>query len=198
MTQVLHEGNVVKEAMKIAMQNGWKAPSLLKALYMNSLTDETLRGQNVEMVRGMILSHDFAKALWGEEEVDNNGWEIKTIRAWANQVAVKHAGKLVNVDPKQRYVYLMEVPELLHEYELPEDPTAVVQAHKVEYKLEQMMGQVPFETHRLEPLEVECTKLPAWKFHLREIVTAPNAIQYLDLMLPRTKIELKKGADILL
>jgi len=57
---------ILETAIQKAIDGGWKAPSLLLALYSSSHTLE-IENQHVEMVRGMITSHNFAKALWGED-----------------------------------------------------------------------------------------------------------------------------------
>lgn len=54
---------IISKAMRKAIDGGWNAPSLLVGLFGNSAGYE-IKGQSIEMVRGMITSHDFAKALW--------------------------------------------------------------------------------------------------------------------------------------
>ena len=61
---------ILEHAIQKAVDGGWSPPSLLKALYANpSAPFYSMEGQHVEMIRGMITSHDFAKALWGEDLV---------------------------------------------------------------------------------------------------------------------------------
>lgn len=55
---------ILGKAIQKAIDGGWKAPSLIVALYSNASTS-SFKGQNVEMIRGFITGHEFAKALWG-------------------------------------------------------------------------------------------------------------------------------------
>ncbi|WP_425005791.1 hypothetical protein [Mycolicibacterium sp. S3B2] len=68
MSETLSKQETLEKAVQKAIDGGWKAPSLLLALYQHP-SSEKIKGQNVEMIRGMITSHDFTMAVWGEGKV---------------------------------------------------------------------------------------------------------------------------------
>lgn len=165
--------------------NGW---------VLQGLTDEGRRqytdtGIVVDWLRGgrtaydavaTLFDHSFARALFGDDEVDNNGSSLKTIQYWATQVAVKHLGKLYAVDDSKPYFVICDMPALtMTDLAAPEE---LVDCERTQYKLEKMAGSIPYETHRIKEVNVYADSLPAYLYHLQEAVILPTPSEQIDYM----------------
>lgn len=173
---------ILDKAIARAVECGWKNTvgyTVIDIMGTAMLHQEAVPPHILNDPIELIFNHEFARALWGSEQVDNHGHDIKSIRIWANQVAVKHAGKLYEVNPEKQFVTMLRYPEL-STFDL-QSPESVVNVERVEYELKRMTGEIPFETFKLHPLEVEVDSLPAYKHHLREMATLEDPIRYLEL-----------------
>jgi hypothetical protein len=174
---------ILSQAIKKAVSGGWEWNEIDDT--WNDLGDEARDAVLSLLLTDytynlFIFNHDFARALWGDELVDNNGQEMKPIRLWANQVAVEHAGKIYEVDPNRVHGAIPIMPEI-NWSEALNAPDSVIDAIQVEYELKRLTGMVTFETHRLQPLEIAATTLPCWQYHLQQMVITPDPIKYLEV-----------------
>lgn len=67
---------IFQKALELAQKNGWQAPINIDRIYISPRQ----AGKNTALQtwqRGLILSHSFAKAFWGNEWVDCYGHTYK-------------------------------------------------------------------------------------------------------------------------
>lgn len=182
----------LERAIHRAIAGGWKNEEGYSPIFVPVADDGTgytflikdhVPHQYMFDVAELIFDHDFNKALWGNDEVDNHGWSVKAIRLWANQVAVKHGETIYDAEPEKRFGAIAVYPEIDWQEAL-EQPDALVNVNKVEYELKRMTASIPFETHRMETLEIESDTQTAWQYHIQQMVIADDPIEYLGSHLP--------------
>lgn len=180
----------VKLAIEVAESNGWKniegvAPIDIMGYVM--LNKKHLEPTILFSCSELLFNHEFTKALWGDDLVDNHGQSMKVIRAWANQVAVKHLGKLHAVEQDKPYATIFDMPEM----DFSKPPDSLVEGTKIEYKLQKMAASLQFETHQLQPIEIDADTQPLYIWHMMRMATYPEPECYLSVLnLPKAITEL--------
>lgn len=168
------------QIIKWAKKRGYKMPPLEQAVF-DSKGEEPLRASLRRWAQGMLFDHDFAKAVFGEEQVDEYGQDFYAIHILAVQTAIEHAGKLYNVRPDQRQVVMLEQPMVAHIEELskvnPAD-TTLEQPKKVVYDIEKLVGQIPFKTHQIKAIEIDGGQ-PAWQYHIKQMAVSADPFVYI-------------------
>lgn len=189
----LNQQQILTKAIQKAIDGGWTDYNSLESLELINTTANTvtLKGW-VEFVdedgntdestteitfnyKELIFNHEFCKALWGDDAVDNNGVSLKSIQYWATQVAIKHLGKLHPVKDNTPIISVHDLAEI----DFTKPPDELVEGTVTQYKLERMVGSIPFETHRIKEVNVHADSLPAYLHHLQQMVIAEDPIVYL-------------------
>lgn len=184
-TDLENTSKVINRALKYAVKHGYVAPSLEKKILLRLKASKT--GADIEMwAKGLLFDHNFAHALFGAYDVDDNGWSVSAIEFWAKQVAVEVEGELRAVLknwPKTEIRYAV-TPELDIQKYSEKAPMELVEAQIVTKQLVRMAASIPFETHSIDKVEIHGTK-PAYLYHLQQMALSPNPVtyvkEYLDL-----------------
>lgn len=142
-----------------------------------------------EWARGLLLSHDFAKAIFGDETVADDGTGLATLKMWAKQVAVEHEGKLYAAQRGRREMNFAVTPHLEYETMAEHLYSTAPSLQVVTYKLKDLVAQIPLDTHRVAEIEL-FGGLPAWQWHLKKMVVHDNPFKYVDY---HVKNKQKKG-----
>lgn len=167
---------VLQKALDKATAGGWKSTRRERCDLWDNEQQCWYEQEDRQHVYEIIFSDDFAKALWGTDQVDNNGVSIKTIQYWATQVAVKHLGKLHAVEDNKPVVSIYDMPDV----DFSKPPEELVEGTRTQYRLQKMAGSIPFETHRIKEVNVYADSLPAYLYHLQQMVIDPDPIGYLE------------------
>ncbi|MBW2968536.1 hypothetical protein KY314_00250 [Candidatus Woesearchaeota archaeon] len=72
----MEKGEILKKTIKKAIKNGWKKGER----FLEDWWDETNSFERIIYWKAyyhLIFSHDFAKAFWGEEKVDEFGYKFE-------------------------------------------------------------------------------------------------------------------------
>ena len=156
-------------------------PPLEEAVFDNS-GNEPLRESLRRWAQGLLFDHDFAKAVFGYDQVDEFGQGFYLIRMVAIQTAVEHEGELFKVDPSRPTITMVKTPVLDHAYKISDmtfADTSIEYPDKVTYDLKRMVGQVPFKTHRITEIEVEGGQ-PSWQYHIKQMAVSENPFLYIN------------------
>lgn len=171
----------LSRALWWAEKKGYHMPPLERAVF-DGAGSERLQGSLRRWANGLLFDHDFARAVFGDEEVDQYGQSVIGIRVWARQVAVEmEDGKIMMAQPDRRIVsYIKQQDhETLFGRE-PVDPTAIVNnAEIVEIELKNIYAQIPLTTHRLQDIDIIGAQV-SWKWHLQEMIISDNPFLYMD------------------
>jgi hypothetical protein len=189
----MNHGEIIAKAVKKALKNGWQLPfeepiesyALVQPDQFHTENEYNIApyirfkfeggGVYETGVMYTMFNHEFASALWGEDEVDDNGASLKTIQYWATQVAVEHLGTLYAVERNEPVVSILDQGPL--DFNAP--PEALTEVKETKYQLEKLTGSIPFNTHRINEVAVHARSLPAYLFHLQQMVIAEDPIKYL-------------------
>lgn len=170
----------LSRALWWAKKNGYKMPPLEQAVF-DTNGAEPLRQSLRRWAQGMLFDHDFAKAVFGYEEVDEWGQNFYAIRMEAIQVAVEHEGELFKVQPDRPNIVMLKQPVLEPYYKITDSnfaDTTIEYPEKVVYEIKKMVGQIPFKTHRLTKLDV--VGIPAWQYHIKQMAISENPFVYIN------------------
>jgi len=172
----MNNKEILEKAIQKAIDNGWNCEyDTSFAEYYNSDTMESYPDYEVQIhLYAIIFDHDFAKALWGKELTDKNGYGITAFKIWAKQVAVKHLGKIYVAEPDKPFLSF-EHSAISKEL----GDLAIVNSEHVEYKLKDLFASIPFDTHSLQEIDVVGDLVPKWQYHLQQMVIADDPIAYL-------------------
>lgn len=183
----MSQADILNQAIAMAMSCGWKNPNNYAAIDIDGtamLRVDYLPAHIMSTPNEVLFDHEFAEALWGDGEVPDSDL-LNVIRVWAEQVAVKHQGKIFSVDPAKERGYIAQLHPM-SSVDAFEVPAQIVEGHKVAYKLQDVVATIPFATHRIKTVEVDMPQRPkyAWQEHLQRMVIAPDPIEYLGQHLP--------------
>ncbi len=163
-------------AIAWAKAHGYKVPPLEEAVFYDD--GSGLRESLRRWAMGLLYEHDFAKAIFGNDLVnEHEGYSYGAIRMWAKQVAVEHMGKIIKVNGDRPYLEVVTYPEV--EYSFDEPPASVVNAERTVIELRNMAASVPFMTHEIQDIDV-VAGIPAWKWHLQQMIVSDNPFVYLN------------------
>lgn len=175
---VRSDNECISRAIWWAEKHGYELPPIEEAMFKGKDADP-LRASLKLWACGLLMSQDFAKAIFGEEEVDEYGQSVVGIQVWAKQVAVEHNGKLYDVpyDQYEMAFYKMPLVDMWDKEQAV--PTTLVKPEITRIKLENLYGTIPAQTHRIHGVRV-LGAIPAWQWHLQKMVICSNPFDYVD------------------
>ena len=181
-----------KRALNYAVDNGYVVPPLENEIFFKSSMPFGFSSSMKVWARGLILTKDFARAVFGWEKVSGEGIELVYIRARAKQVAYEYDGRIYQADRNRPFMSFVKEPHLdfMSSSEGGAfDPAQTLDFNVVTKKLEDLFATIPVDTHQLTDLEVE-GGIPAYEYHLKQMVTSNNPFAYLDYYVSKKQ---KKG-----
>lgn len=154
--------------------------NVIDQLMVKSAGAEKFEGSLRLWANGLIFDHDFAKAIFGQELYDYKGsaTNFYAIRLWCKQVAFEIFGKVHRVDRERREYAFIKPVDLSLEDMTAKAPADIVGVEQVVMQLKDMAGSISFTTHELSEVDV-MGGIPAWQWHLREMIVADNPYKYL-------------------
>ena len=171
----------IEKAIKYAEKRGYVVPPLEKAMFTGISNANVSNSLRVWAI-GLMTTQDFASKFFGTEEVDYKGHDFAAIKLWVKQFAVKYKEKIYNAPQDSQYLTLVNYPEVKYDFTsdmINSAPAQIVDAEKVTIKLEELAASIPFETHKLE--DVEVYQFKSWEYHLQQMIISPNPIKYLKI-----------------
>jgi hypothetical protein len=171
----------LSRALWWAKKNGYKVPPLEQAVF-DTNGGEPLRQSLRRWAQGMLFDHDFAKAVFGYEEVDDYGHDFKALRFWAKQVAIKHMDKLYQVKGDEYQVVMLNQPKVADILKITDNMPADVTLEapeRVVYGIRNLAASIPFNTHKLQDVEVT-GGTPSWQYHIKQMAISENPFVYIN------------------
>lgn len=168
-----------QRALWWAKHHGYQMPAIEQAMF-DGADAEPFRASLRMWATGLVQSHEFAKAMFGTDLVaPEHGRSFQAIKLWAKQVAVEHLGKIVKVDSERPYVELYTPPDVSFTYDAPKAPAELVDVERTTIQLRKIAAAIPIRTHELQDVDI-IGGMPAWQYHLQQMVIADNPFLYLN------------------
>lgn len=191
---ILGTKEVLTRAIKAAIANGWDVFGLCQkdgfeyilweedAIHIRYWAQPTrqLHAHRYAPLREIIFNLDFAKALFGWEQVNQKGIPLVWLKLYFRQIAVEHLGKTyaVNGETGDMTFLSMKNPlEVLDEARDAGELTTKSEINEVTYRLQTIKERIPVNLFRLEDCSLESE--PAWQYHLRQMVIEKEPLEYL-------------------
>jgi hypothetical protein len=177
---------IFNEAVVFSKKRGYIVPPLEWAVLVKGGRDFGKTNSMRMWALGLIYSHDFLKAFFGENLIprEEDGDLMMRIGLWAKQVAVEYQNKVYEVPEGRREWVTAHHPPVTYEdidTWTKRAPAEIVEAHRVVHQLTDMAGSIPVRTHRIKESRVDniTIELPAWKHGLRQMTEYDNPFLYL-------------------
>lgn len=187
---------IFNQAIVFAKERGYTVPPMEWAVLVKGRDFGKTNSLRMWAI-GLIYSHDFLKAFFGENLVprEEDNENMMAIGIWAEQVAYEHEGRIYAAQRDKPYMSFVKYDDV--EFWADKAPTAIIEAQVVTKKLQDLAGSVPVQTHKIKKVRVDnlTPEYPAWKHGLRRMAEYDNPFLYLKSFMDYNKDFEKKKWD---
>lgn len=179
-TDIQEDFKTFNKAMNWAKNRGYVIPSMEYAVLYKGSAHAYGKSWSMRIwASGLLFDHEFARAFFGDRLMHRTRSDMGLIKIWAKQFAVEHEGKIYNARPNMPYTTFLEYDDT--EWWADRSPTEMVEAKQVTKHLKDLVASIPFQTHKIEDVEVHdiTPGISAYEYHLEKMATDNNPFDYL-------------------
>lgn len=179
-TNIQTDFKIFNEAIVFAKERGYTVPPMEWAVLVKGGREFGKTNSMRMWAIGLIYSHDFLKAFFGENLVprEEDNENMMAIGLWAEQVAYEFEGQLYATNRDKPYMSFVRFKETDW---AAKAPTAIIDTEVVTKQLQDLTATIPVRTHKIKKVRVDniTPEYPAWQHGLRQMVEYDNPFLYL-------------------